>query len=95
LACSKVDKDLGDPDDLEELRHLTFKESEGTRDVKDTISDGVSSSYTKPLKLQKVNIGTEEHPKMTSIGDYWDEQTVTEIQALLWEYEDLFPTIFS
>jgi hypothetical protein len=26
---------------------------------------------------------------MTSIGDYWDEQTMTEIQGLLQEYEDL------
>jgi hypothetical protein len=83
-----------DPDDLEELRHLTFQESEGSREVKDTISNDVSSSYTKPLKLWKVNIGTDEHPKLASIGDYWDEQTMTEIQALLWEYEDLFPTKF-
>jgi hypothetical protein len=28
---------------------------------------------------------------MESIGDYWDEKTMTEIHALLWEYEDLFP----
>jgi hypothetical protein len=28
---------------------------------------------------------------MASVGDYWDEQTMTEIQALLREYEDLFP----
>jgi len=27
VACSKVDKDLEDSEDLEELRHLTFKES--------------------------------------------------------------------
>jgi hypothetical protein len=32
---------------------------------------------------------------MESIGDYWDEQTVTDIQDLLWEYECLFPKIFS
>jgi hypothetical protein len=31
---------------------------------------------------------------MASIGDYWDEKTMTEIQALLREYEDLFPKIF-
>jgi hypothetical protein len=42
-----------------------------------------------------MNIGSEEHPKLASIGDYWDEQTMTEIQALLREYEDLFPKIFS
>jgi hypothetical protein len=95
VVCLTVDKDPEDPDDLEELRHLTFQESEGTREVKDTISKDVSSSYTKPLKLQKVNIGTDEHPKLASIGDYWDEQTMTKIQALLREYEDLFPTNFS
>jgi hypothetical protein len=27
MACVKVDKDLEGPKDLEELRHLTFKES--------------------------------------------------------------------
>jgi hypothetical protein len=32
---------------------------------------------------------------MASIGDYWDEQTMTEIQAMLQEYEDLFPKSFS
>jgi hypothetical protein len=29
--------------------------------------------------LWKINIGREEHPKMESIGDYWDEQTVKKI----------------
>jgi hypothetical protein len=95
MACSKVDKDPEDPEDLEELRHLTFKESAGTREVKDTLSGDTNSSYTQPLKLWKVNIGSEEHPNMASIGDYWDEKTMTEIQALLQEYEDLFPKIFS
>jgi len=62
---------------------------------KDVISDDVSSSYNKPMKLWKVNIGSEEHPKITSVGDYWDEKTMTKIQARLWEYEDLFPNDFS
>jgi hypothetical protein len=56
MACSKVDKDPGDPEELEELRHLTFQESTGTREVKDTISGDINNSYTQPLKLQKVNI---------------------------------------
>jgi hypothetical protein len=42
-----------------------------------------------------VNIENEEHPKIASIGDYWDEKTMTEIWDLLQEYEDLFPKIFS
>jgi hypothetical protein len=87
MACRKVDKDHEDPEDLEELRNLTFKESTGTREVKDTLSGDTRSSYAQPLNLQKVNIESEEHPKMESIGDYWDEKT---IQDLLWEYEDLF-----
>jgi hypothetical protein len=42
---------------------MTFQEFEGTREVNDTIPNDVSSSYTKPLKLQKFNIGIDEHPK--------------------------------
>jgi hypothetical protein len=32
---------------------------------------------------------------MTSIGDYWDEQTIERITKLLHEYIDLFPTTFT
>jgi hypothetical protein len=95
MACSKVDKDLEDYEYLEEPRHLKFTESKGIRAVKDIIFDDISSLYTKPLKLHKVNIGREEHPKMDSIGDYWHEQTMIEIQDLLQEYEDSFPMSFS
>jgi hypothetical protein len=35
-----------------------------------------SKVFASPIKLNKVNIGTAENPKMTSIGDYWDEQTI-------------------
>jgi len=80
---------------LEELRHLTFQESTGTREVQNTISSDISRLYTQPLRLRKVNIWSEDNPNMVSIGDYWDEKTMTEIQALLREYEDLFPTSFS
>jgi hypothetical protein len=45
--------------------------------------------------LRKVNIGSEDHPKIAYIGDYWDEQTMNEIQSLLQEYKDLFPKTFS
>ena len=47
-----------------------------------------------PIKVNKVNIGTVENPKMASIGDYWDEQTVESITELLRKYIDLFPTTF-
>jgi hypothetical protein len=42
-----------------------------------------------------VNIGTTDNPKMASIGDYWDEQTVERIVELQCEYNDLFPTTFT
>ena len=32
-----------------------------------------------PIKVNKVNIGTVENPKMASIGDYWDEKTIKSI----------------
>jgi hypothetical protein len=95
VCCSKVDKDPEDSEDLEELRHLTFKESPGTRIVKDTISNDVSKSYTKPLRLWKVNIGSEENPNMASIRDYYDEKTMAHIHALLWKYKYLFQKSFS
>jgi hypothetical protein len=42
-----------------------------------------------------MNIGSEEHPKLASIRNYWDEQTMKNIHALLWEYEYLLLNIFS
>jgi hypothetical protein len=38
-----------------------------------------SEAFSTPLKVKKVNIGTEENPKMASIGDYWDEKTLERI----------------
>jgi hypothetical protein len=46
------------------------------------------------IKVNKVNIGTIENPKMAIIGYYWDEQTMESIIYLLREYNDLFPTTF-
>jgi CTP:phosphocholine cytidylyltransferase-like protein len=50
--------------------------------------------FVAPIKVNKFNIGTTENPKMSNIGDYWDEQTVKKIIELLREYSDLFPTTF-
>ena len=47
------------------------------------------------LKIQKVNIGTEEEPKLSNIGDYWDKETMEKIIDLLHEFQDLFFTKFS
>jgi CTP:phosphocholine cytidylyltransferase-like protein len=46
------------------------------------------------IKVNKVNIGTVENPKMDGIGDYWDEHIVESITELLYEYTNLFPTTF-
>jgi hypothetical protein len=48
-------------------------------EVKDTIPNDVSSSYSKPLKLWKVNIGIDKHPNLASIRDYWNQRTMKEI----------------
>jgi hypothetical protein len=38
-----------------------------------------SKVISMPIKVNKVSIGTNEQPKMASIGDYWDEKTVESI----------------
>jgi len=55
----------------------------------------ISRSYSEPLKIVKVNIGTTEVPKFVSIRDNWDEQAMCIITNLLHEYQDLFPTKFT
>jgi hypothetical protein len=39
----------------------------------------MSEVFVAPIKFNKVNIGTNENPKMASIGDYWDEKIVERI----------------
>ena len=46
------------------------------------------------MKIKKVNIGTEETPKIASIGNYWDDKTIGQVANLLQEYQDLFPIKF-
>ena len=48
----------------------------------------------QPLKIQKVNIGTEEEQKFMNIGYYWDEETMENITDLLHEFQDFFLTKF-
>ena len=47
---------------------------------------------TAPLKMKRVNIGTEAEPKYATLGDYWDDATVDKFAELLREYQDLFLT---
>jgi hypothetical protein len=53
-----------------------------------------SEVFVVPIKVNKVNIGTAENPKMASIGGCWDEKTIEIIIELVCEYSDLFPTMF-
>ena len=47
--------------------------------------------FSQPLKIKKVNIGSPENPKLSNIGDYWDDETVGKITDLLHEFQYLFP----
>jgi hypothetical protein len=49
----------------------------------------------KPIKIKKINIGTEQTLKLENVGDYWDASTIDKIIELLHEYNDLFPTKFT
>ena len=44
------------------------------------------------MKIQKDNIGTKENLKFSSVGDYWDEETMARIMNLLHEFQYLFLT---
>jgi len=50
----------------------------------------LSADTTKPVKITKVNIGSEEQPNFANIGDYWDEETFSKITELLREYQEVF-----
>jgi hypothetical protein len=54
-----------------------------------------SKVFVGPIKVNKVNSGTTENPKMASIGDHWDEQTIERVIELLHEYSELFQTNFT
>jgi hypothetical protein len=56
MACNNINKVSEDLEDMEGLRHFTFKEFAGTRKFRDTPSSNVSILYTQPLKLQRMNI---------------------------------------
>jgi hypothetical protein len=51
IECYNIEKDLENPDDLEELRNLSIKETKGNREIYNTIPNQTNSSYNYPLKL--------------------------------------------
>ena len=89
MECYNMAGELGDDD---ELWNINIPETEGSRDV--AAPDVPTDPMSQPLKIQKVNIGTEENPKFASVGDYWDEKTMARITNLLHEFQYLFPTKF-
>jgi hypothetical protein len=90
LSCYHVQEEAPNEDDLRDIR---IEEVEGEREVEGPPLE--LEVLVAPIKVNKVNIGIVENPKMTSIGDYWDEQTVENITELLREYNDMFPTMFT
>jgi hypothetical protein len=76
----------------DDLRKVNIVEIEGERDVEGI---GVELPFIgKSIKIKKVNIGTEETPKLANVGDYLDATTIEKITELLHEYQELFPTKF-
>ena len=79
-------------DEDDNPRNINISDSEGSRAVAGPTLE--CPEITEKLKIKKVNIGTEETPKITSIGNYWDDKTIGQVVDLLQEYQDLFPTKF-
>ena len=53
------------------MRNINIPKIEGSRDV--IAPDVPTDPMNQPLKIRKVNIGTEEDPKFVNVGDYWDK----------------------
>jgi hypothetical protein len=87
-SCYNINTDEDD-----DPRKVNIAETEGQRDVE---GPGVELSFIgQPIKINKVNIGTEQTLKFSNVGDYWDATTIEKITELLHEYQDLFPTKFT
>jgi hypothetical protein len=78
--------------DKEDIINIQIPKIEGKRVVEGL--ELKSSTYEKPLRTRKVNIGTIENPKFVNIGYYWNNETVEKIADLLREYHDVFPTTY-
>ena len=77
----------------EDPRNVNIPESEGSHEVQGPALE--IPEIIEKVKIKKVNIGSEANPKVASIGDYWDDETVGHIAYLLQKYQDLFPTKFT
>jgi hypothetical protein len=71
-------------DEDDDPRNVNITEIEGHRDIE---GPRVELPFIgQPIKIKKVNIGIEKEPKLTNIGDYWDDSTIDKITELLHEY---------
>lgn len=80
-------------DEDEEPHNMNIPESKGSRKVQGLKFE--IPEVAEKFKTKKINIGTKEDPKLASIRDYWDDETVGHIIDLLQEYQDFFPTKFT
>jgi hypothetical protein len=56
---------------------VNIAETEGQRDVE---GQRVEIPFIgQPTKINKINIGTEQTPKLANVGDYWDASTIDKI----------------
>ena len=81
------------PNDGDNPRNINIPKIEGSWNV--TALEISMDEMNQPLKIWKVNIGTEEKLKFVNVRDYWGEETMVKIVYLLHEFQDLFSTKFS
>jgi hypothetical protein len=75
-----------------DTRNVKIPKMEGEHIVEGTNLELVI--YANPMRMHKLNIGTEDNIKFTNIGNHWNGETVEKIIDLLCEYQDLFTTTF-
>jgi hypothetical protein len=64
-------------DEDDDPRNVNIAETKGQRDIE---GPGVKLPFIgQPIKIKKVNIGTEQAPKHANVGDYWDDATIDKI----------------
>ena len=68
-------------DEEKEPRNMNILESEGSCEVQGPKLE--IHEIVEKVKIKKINIGTEADPKLASIGDHWDDETVGHIASLL------------
>jgi hypothetical protein len=56
---------------------VNIAETEGKRDIE---GPRIELPFIRqPIKIKKVNIGTEQAPKLANVGYYWDYATTDKI----------------